>query len=109
MPHPPSAPTTLCLTMILKDEAHIVCEGLASVLPYISDYLIVDTGSTDDTIGVVNRFFDARGIRGLILEQTWRDFGHNRSEALELARSHSSSEYLWMMDADDLLVGEPEL
>lgn len=39
-------------------------------------------------------------------ERTWRDFGHNRSEALALAQG--KSDYIWMMDADDTVIGTPE-
>ena len=95
--------------MIVKDEAHVVCETLASVLPYIADFVVVDTGSADGTQRIVRQFFDRHQLPGLVFERPWRDFGHNRSEALELARRHSAATYLWMIDADDVLVGEPRL
>ena len=105
---PPRAPS-ICLTMIVKNEAHVVCEALASALPYITDYVIVDTGSTDGTQATVRRFFAARGVEGHLFERPWTDFGTNRTEALRLAREHSDSDYLWMMDADDVIRGDPHL
>jgi GR25 family glycosyltransferase involved in LPS biosynthesis len=103
------APASICLVMIVKDEAHVVEEALASLVTHIVDYVVVDTGSTDGTQQVVTRFFAAHGIAGQVFERPWRDFGANRSEALALAREHSRSDYLWMFDADDVLEGEPAL
>jgi hypothetical protein len=36
----------------------------------------------------------------------WRDFGYKRSEAPALAQGHS--DYIWVVDADDLVVGTPD-
>src|SRR5262249_35468893 len=46
------------------------------------------------------------GIPGELHERPWRDFGHNRSEALTLAQGHA--DYIWVMDADDTVVGTPD-
>lgn len=98
---------SLCLVMIARNEAHIIAEALASALPHICDYLVVDTGSSDGTQEAVRRFFAEHGIPGQVVDRPWHDFGTNRSEALALARAHSRSDYLWMLDADDRLEGEP--
>lgn len=100
---------SLCLVMIVKNEAHVVTEALESLLPYLSDWIVVDTGSTDGTQETIRGFFEGKGIAGHVFERPWKDFGTNRSEALALAREHSSSDYLWMFDADDLLEGRPSL
>ena len=93
----------LCLCMIVKDEAHVVTETLASVAPHVDYWVIVDTGSSDDTIKVIYDFFLERGISGEIYQRAWVNFGTNRSEALLLARG--KADYLWMIDADDLVNG----
>ncbi|MCC7104785.1 MAG: glycosyltransferase, partial [Chloroflexi bacterium] len=98
---------TVCLNMIVKNEAHIIQETLASVSPYIDTWVIVDTGSTDDTPELIQSFFRARGIPGELHARPWRDFGHNRSEALDLARG--KADYIWVIDADDLVVGTLDL
>ena len=46
------------------------------------------------------------GIPGELHERPWRNFGHNRSEALTLAQGHG--DYIWVMDADDTVVGTPD-
>ena len=93
--------------MIVRNEAHIIHECLDSVAPYIGSWVIVDTGSDDGTQDVIRRHMDGLGLSGELHERPWRNFGHNRSEALNLAQGHG--DYIWVMDADDMLVGTPDL
>ena len=93
--------------MIVRDEAHVVCEALTSVASYIDYWVIVDTGSTDDTIAVIETFFRERGIAGELHQRPWVNFGVNRSEALLLC--NGKCDYVWVIDADDLLVGAFDL
>ncbi|MEB3022253.1 tetratricopeptide repeat-containing glycosyltransferase [[Mycobacterium] crassicus] len=107
MSEPVPAPPAICLNMIVRNEAHIITEALDSVAPYIHSWVIVDTGSDDGTQDLIREHMAGLGIPGEIHERPWRNFGHNRSEALQLARGHG--DYIWVMDADDLLVGTPDL
>lgn len=96
----------ICLNMIVRNEAHVVHEVLDSVAPFISSWVIVDTGSDDGTQDKIRTHMEGLGIPGELHERPWRNFGHNRSEALALAQGHG--DYIWVMDADDLLVGTPD-
>ncbi len=98
-----TARPAICLNMIVRNEAHIVAEVLDSVAPYITAWAIVDTGSEDGTQNVIRRHMAGLGIPGELHERPWRDFGHNRSEALKLAEGHG--DYIWVIDADDVVVG----
>lgn len=100
------ASPAICLNMIVRNEAHIVHEVLDSVAPFISSWVIVDTGSDDGTQDKIRNHMAGLGIPGELHERPWRDFGHNRSEAIALAQGHG--DYIWVMDADDLLVGTPD-
>jgi glycosyltransferase involved in cell wall biosynthesis len=102
----PNKHKTLTLCMIVKNEAHVIERCLASVLPVIDYWVIVDTGSTDGTQQKIKDFFDRNGINGELHESPWIDFGHNRSEALELAQK-TDTDYALMIDADEILVFEP--
>lgn len=101
-----TVPPTICLNMIVKNEAHVVTELLDSVAPYISSWVIVDTGSDDGTQNLIRNHMARLGIPGELHERPWRDFGHNRNEALTLAQGHA--DYIWVMDADDPIVGTPD-
>lgn len=94
---------TICLNMIVKDEAHVLRELFESLHGLIDHWVIVDTGSTDGTQELVRSWFAAKGVPGELHERPWRDFGHNRSEALRLA--DGTADYIWVIDADDKLHG----
>lgn len=96
-----STPKKIVLCMIVKNEAHVIERCLASTLPVIDSYVIVDTGSSDGTQEKIKQFFDQVGIEGKIYDRPWVDFGTNRSEALELARPEG--DYSLMIDADEIL------
>lgn len=87
------------LNMIVKNEAPVIGRCLASVKPWIDHWVIVDTGSSDGTQDAVRSFM--RDVPGSLHERPWRDFSHNRNEALELARS--TADYLLFIDADETL------
>ncbi len=93
--------------MIVRDEAHVVREALDSIAPYIDYWVVVDTGSVDGTQAMIRSHMKELGIAGELHESPWRDFGRNRTEALTLCRGHA--DYAWVLDADDLVIGTPDL
>ena len=93
----------VCLSMIVKNEASVIARSLASARPFISYWVIVDTGSTDGTQNVIRRLM--ADLPGELHERPWHDFAYNRTEALELAQPHG--EYVLWIDADDVLESEP--
>jgi glycosyltransferase involved in cell wall biosynthesis len=106
VPDPVTARPAICLNMIVRNEAHIVGEVLETVAPYITSWVIVDTGSDDGTQDLIRSQMAGFGIPGELHQRPWRNFGHNRSEALTLAQGHG--DYVWVIDADDIVVGTPD-
>jgi glycosyltransferase involved in cell wall biosynthesis len=95
---------TVCLTMIVKDESAIILDMLKSVIKYINHWVIVDTGSTDGTQKIITDFFATHPeIPGTLYERPWVNFGHNRTESMQLA--DGKADYMWVMDADDRVQG----
>jgi hypothetical protein len=102
-----AVPPSICLNMIVRDEAGVVAETIDSVAAHLDYWVVVDTGSTDDTVAVVRSHFEALGLPGEVHERPWRDFGHNRTEALALCAG--KADYAWVIDADDIVVGDLDL
>lgn len=98
--------TTICILIMCTNEEHIIGESLKSTLPYATDYIICDNASTDNTVQVCQDFFKDNNIKGQIFHYQWKDFGHNYSYLYELAYNHTTSEYWWQIDADDLVNGQ---
>ena len=93
---------TMCLVMIVKDEEDTIKKCLTAVAPYISHWVIVDTGSKDNTIQVINETMEELGIPGELHERPWVNFEVNRTESLELAKG--KCDFRWIIDADDTFV-----
>ncbi len=97
---------TICLNMIVKDEKDVITRCLGSVLPIIDYWVIVDTGSTDGTQETIKEFMFSKGVPGELIERPWKNFGHNRNEALEFARG--KGDYVFFIDADEFLLYAPD-
>jgi len=91
--------------MIVKNEEHVIERSLDSALPHVDTWCIVDTGSTDSTIEKIRATAKKHGKEGVLHERPWVNFGHNRTELLELARQTEAA-FFFMMDADDILVSD---
>lgn len=92
------------LCMIVKNEAKVIQRCLRSVLPHIDSWLIVDTGSTDDTPALIQQ--ELGHLPGLLCHEPWVDFGYNRTEAFYLARRVSGeASYVMLIDADEVFTG----
>ncbi|MET8801868.1 glycosyltransferase [Streptomyces sp. NPDC004546] len=90
---------TVCLNMIVKNEAHVIRRCLESVRSLIDTWVVVDTGSTDGTQDVIREVY--RDLPGKLYERPWKGFADSRTEAIELARDRA--DYLLFMDADDVM------
>jgi glycosyltransferase involved in cell wall biosynthesis len=96
---------TVCLNMIVKNEAHVMRRTLAMLCSKIRfDYWVVcDTGSTDATREIVQEFFEKEGIDGELHCDAWTNFAHNRTLALNYA--FGKTDLLLVFDADDDICG----
>lgn len=101
-----SSSNRICLNMIVKNESRIIIRLLESVINLVDGYCICDTGSTDNTIELIENFFKSHNKTGKIVIEPFRDFGYNRSFALNAAfENMQSMDYLLLMDADMILTG----
>jgi glycosyltransferase involved in cell wall biosynthesis len=96
--------TNICLNMIVKNEAKVMPRLIESVKDVIDYYVIVDTGSTDETVSLILEEMKQHDIEGVVESREWVNFSTNRNHALELAMEHCNTEWVLFIDADDELV-----
>ena len=88
---------TISLCMIVKNEERILKRCLDSVKDLVDEIVIVDTGSTDTTRQIAERYTDK------IYDFTWID---DFSAARNFAFSKATQEYIYSADADEVLSEE---
>lgn len=91
----------LCLNMIVRNESRIIRRLLKSARPIIDRYCICDTGSTDGTVDIIRAYMSERGVPGEVYSEPFRDFGFNRTHALE--RAARWADWALLLDADMIL------
>ena len=99
---------TLCLNMIVKNESRVIRRMLESVYTILDFYCICDTGSTDDTVEIIESFFREKNIPGKVIRETFRNFEYNRSFALK-ACDEIDADRILLMDADMVLWKNPKI
>ncbi len=97
----PVEKTSLSIVYITHDAARTLAASLKSVLPLGGEILVVDSGSTDETVQLAQQY----GAR--ILRHAWEGFGGQRAFAVNAA----SHDWILMLDADEILRPEtlPEI
>ena len=88
---------TVSVCMIVKNESQVLARCLDSLKTIWDELIIVDTGSTDDTMEIAKQYTDK------VYEFAWTgDF----SEARNFAIDHATCDYIYSADADEILEGE---
>ncbi|TPJ75281.1 glycosyltransferase [Mesorhizobium sp. B2-5-13] len=99
--------STIGLCMIVKNEAKVILQCLASALPLVDYVLVVDTGSGDGTQDIIRTFLTTHNVNGAVIDEPWRDFAYNRTFALARLREVETVDYAMIIDADDTVVQDP--
>jgi len=88
--------TTVSAVLIVKDEALILAECLAS-LDWADEIIVLDGGSDDDSVAIAGNFTGK-----VFVEPDWQGFGAQRQRA----QQHASGEWIFMIDADERVTPE---
>jgi len=93
--------------MIVKNEGRIIERCLDSILDIADKAIIIDTGSTDNTVQTIMKWGRKHSYPVHVVEKPWVDFAHNRTELVAHARDYCQSEgYLLLLDADHIVHGD---
>ncbi len=84
----------LSLSMIVKNEESMITDCLNSIAEFVDEIIIVDTGSTDNTLKI------AQSYGANIFHYEWNDdFASARNESLK----HCCGKWILYLDADERL------
>ena len=86
----------ISLAMIVRNEAEGLARCLSSVAAGVDEIIIVDTGSTDDTIAIARKFTDR------VCELRWTD---DFAAARQYAFDQATGEWILWLDGDDEFAG----
>jgi glycosyltransferase involved in cell wall biosynthesis len=88
---------SLSAAIIVKDEADRLDACLTSLQGLVDEIVVVDTGSTDDSVGVAERH------GAVVAHEPWQgDFSIPRNRSLDLA----SGDWILYVDADEQVDGD---
>ncbi|NEQ96859.1 MAG: glycosyltransferase [Cyanothece sp. SIO2G6] len=83
--------------MIVKNEAERLAQCLESAQPFVDEIVVVDTGSTDDTVAIAQQF------TATIHHHAWNnDFAAARNYALQ----YVTGDWVLVLDADEQLTAK---
>ena len=83
----------ISIVIITKNEGHILERTLNSTRGISNDIIIVDSGSTDDTLAIAARHTSR------IVQTTWLGYGATKNLGIEMATCN----WILTMDADEAL------
>ncbi len=83
--------------MIVRNEALVIRRALQSIKPFISSWVIIDTGSRDGTQEIIKN--ELATISGYLHESSWVHFSYHRNQALQFSKDQS--DYILFLDADE--------
>ena len=84
---------SLSVTIVAQDEERTIADVLAPAAELADEIIFLDSGSTDHTIEVAQRF----GVR--LYQQPWLGYSEQKNKALDLA----GGEWILSLDADEVM------
>lgn len=91
----------ISLNMIVKNEQDNICRTLNSVKELCDLFIILDTGSEDDTIKTIIDFCEKNNKPLYLISYPFENFSITRNIAIEYAKD--KADYLLFMDSNDEL------
>lgn len=103
----------LILTQIMKNESHVAERMLNSILSIVDGVVVVDTGSTDNSIQIVKDWGIKNNIETHVVEMAFDNFCNTRNKSFETAReiflkkNDGHTYYNFWLDFDEQMIIDP--
>jgi GT2 family glycosyltransferase/tetratricopeptide (TPR) repeat protein/SAM-dependent methyltransferase len=90
----PRVQPILSMCMIVRNNSRTIRAALKSIAPYVGEMIVVDTGSTDDTVKICLE------MGAKVFHFPWcDDFSAARNESIR----HATGKWIFWMDSDDTI------
>jgi len=83
----------ISVVIICKNEAHIIANTLQSLQAVSRDIVVVDSGSTDDTVAICKQY------GATVIKTGWGGYGVNKNMGITAARN----DWILSLDADEAI------
>ena len=83
----------LSAVIITRNEGHIIGDTLQSLKGITNDIIIVDSGSTDNTLGICRKF------NATVIQTGWEGYGPNKNKGIHAAKN----DWILNLDADEVI------
>ena len=95
--------STISVILMVKDEKNSIKNTIDSFKNYIKSIIVLDTGSSDNTIEIIRQTCKKNNQQLYLKETQFISFPESRNEAIEFAEQVSNSTFFLLMDAGDEL------
>lgn len=93
----------ISFVIITKNEQKVISRCISSIIDVADEVIILDTGSTDNTMNEIKKFNDEK-IK--VYQEEWQnDFSIARNSAIDKA----TKDWIFMIDSDEYLLPEEDL
>ena len=83
----------ISVVIITKNEAHIIGNTLQSLQGVTNNIIIVDNGSTDETISICRKY------NAQVIERGWEGYGTTKNKGIDAA----NNDWILSLDADEAI------
>jgi hypothetical protein len=99
----------VALCMVVKNEAEMIERAIASARPYVDEVNVLDTGSDDGTLEILERMSTEPGAPLRVERDRADEFDFETARNRSYAMASREAEWLMWMDADEALIGAKHL
>lgn len=93
----------IALLMMVKNEKKRLSVSLQSVLGVVDSIVLYDTGSTDNTIEIAEKFCKSHNIPLRLKQGEFVNFSESRNVSLDFADTFEDIDYILLLDTNDEL------